>query len=62
MSRLEELLQQQKDLEKEIKEVAKNERAEALKTVRNLCKQYGFTMSMLQNYVASGRPRKAKKS
>ena len=61
MSRLEELLQQQKDLEKEIKDVAKKERAEALKTVRTLCKQYGFTASMLQNYVASGRPRKAKK-
>ncbi len=61
MSRLEELLQQQKDLEKEIKDVAKKERTEALKTVRNLCKQYGFTASMLKNYVASGRPRKAKK-
>ncbi len=61
MSRLEELLQQQKEIESQIKEFAKEERAEALKTVRNLCKKYGFTMSMLQNYVASGRPRKSKK-
>lgn len=58
MGQLEELLRQQNELEKQIKEVAKSERAEALKTVRTLCKQHGFTASMLEAWLASGRGKK----
>jgi methionine salvage enolase-phosphatase E1 len=43
MSKLEELMQQQAALAEEIKLVAKDEKAEALKEVRRLCKLHGFT-------------------
>ena len=58
MSKLEELLQQQEDLKKQIKQVSKAERVEALKSVRSLCKQHGFTASMLKGALASGRTRR----
>lgn len=62
MSKLEELLQQQAELEAEIKRVAKEERDEALKEVRRLCKLHGFTHNQLKAYLAAGRkPRTAKK-
>lgn len=61
MSRLEELMQQQAALEEEIKQVAKAEKAEALKEVRRLCKLHGFTHNQLKAYLAAGRkPRTAK--
>ncbi|MFD1510457.1 hypothetical protein [Lacimonas salitolerans] len=61
MSRLEELMQQQAALEEEIKQVAKAEKAEALKEVRRLCKLHGFTHNQLKAYLAAGRkPRAAK--
>ena len=43
MSKLEELMQQQAALESEIKQVSKDEKAEALKEVPRLCKLHGFT-------------------
>ncbi len=58
MSTLDELLDQQKDLQKQIKEVSRAERAAALKTVRSLCKQHGFTASMLKGVLAGGRTRR----
>lgn len=61
MSRLDELMQQQAALEEEIKQVAKAEKAEALKEVRRLCKLHGFTHNQLKAYLAAGRkPRTAK--
>lgn len=61
MSKLEELMQQQAELEEEIRRVAKAEKAEALKEVRRLCKLHGFTHNQLKAYLAAGRkPRAAK--
>ena len=60
MSRLDELLEQQKALEAEIKQAAKDERDEALKTVKTLVKKHKFTQSMLASVAAPGRKRKAK--
>ena len=61
MSRLDELMQQQAELEEEIRRVAKAEKAEALKEVRRLCKLHGFTHNQLKAYLAAGRkPRAAK--
>ena len=61
MSRLEELMQQQAALEEEIKQVAKAEKAEALKEVRRLCKLHGFTHNQLKAYLAAGRKPRAEK-
>ncbi|MEM8979112.1 MAG: H-NS family nucleoid-associated regulatory protein [Pseudomonadota bacterium] len=58
MSRLDDLLDQQKALEAEIKQAAKDERAEALKTVKTLIKKHKFTGSMLASVMATGRKRK----
>jgi hypothetical protein len=43
MSTLAELQRQKAELEKQIETAKKNERAEALKTVKKLCKEFGFT-------------------
>ena len=55
MSTLNELKQRQAELEAEIKQVAKNERADALKEVRRLCKLHGFTYNQLKGHLAPGR-------
>ena len=55
MSTLDELKQQQAELEAEIKRAAKDERAEALKEVRQLCKLHGFTYNQLKGHLAAGR-------
>ncbi len=60
MSKLEELLEQKKKLEADIAEAAKQQKAEDLKTVRQLCKAHGFTANMLKGYLAEGRKRRAK--
>ena len=36
-------------------EAKKNERADALKTVKSLCKEFGFTAGMLEGVLAEGR-------
>lgn len=59
MATLEELEQQKKELEKQIKEAAKTQKAADLKLVRQLCKRHGFTHSMLKNYLSEGRKRSA---
>ena len=48
MSKLEELMKQQAALAEEIKLVSKDEKAEALKEVRRLCKLHGFTHNQLK--------------
>lgn len=58
MSKLEELKQQQAELEAEIKRAAKEERAEALKEVRRLCKLHGFTYNQIKGSLAPGRKRR----
>lgn len=59
MSKLEELRQKQAEIEAEIEAVKKEERAEALKTVKKLCKEFGFTAGMLKGSLAKGRQPKA---
>ena len=62
MSKLEELLAKQEALAAEIAEAKKSQKAEDLKTVRQLCKAHGFTVNMLKGYLAEGRkPRTPKK-
>ena len=48
MSTLAELQRQKEEIEKQIETARKNERAEALKTVKKLCKEFGFTAGMLR--------------
>ena len=55
MSTLDELKQQQAELEAEIKRVAKDEKVDALKEVRRLCKLHGFTYNQLKGHLAAGR-------
>lgn len=61
MSTLDELKQQQAELEAEIKRVAKDERAEALKEVRRLCKLHGFTYNQLKGHLSPGRKSRTEK-
>ncbi|MEM8776901.1 MAG: hypothetical protein AAGF53_17845 [Pseudomonadota bacterium] len=59
MPNLDDLLAQKAALEAEIKEVAKQERDDDLKTVKKLIKKHKFTASMLATVVAKGRTRKS---
>ncbi|WP_372922320.1 hypothetical protein [Roseovarius sp.] len=61
MSKLDELMQQQAELEAEIKTVAKKEKAEALKEVRRLCKLHGFTYNQVKDHLAPGRKSRTQK-
>lgn len=58
MSTLAELQRQKADLEKQIKTAKKSEKAQALKTVKKLCKEFGFTAGMLKGSLSEGRSRK----
>ena len=60
MSKLEELLAKQEALAAEIEDAKKQQKANDLKTVRQLCKAHGFTANMLKGYLAEGRKRRAK--
>lgn len=42
-------------LQQQMVEAKKNERADALKTVKRLCKEFGFTAGMLKGALAKGR-------
>ena len=43
------------NLEAQMEQAKKRERAEALKKVKQLCKEFGFTAGMLQDVLAKGR-------
>ena len=45
-------------LQQQMVEAKKNERADALKTVKRLCKEFGFTACMLKGSLAKGRGEK----
>lgn len=47
-------------LEVQMEEAKKRERAKALKKVKQLCKEFGFTAGMLQGVLAKGRNRSPK--
>lgn len=53
----EELKAEMAALEKEMQLAKKVSRLAALKTVKALCKEYGFTYSMLRDSLAEGRKR-----
>jgi hypothetical protein len=55
MATLEELERQKNELEKQINEAAKAQKAEDLKLVRQLCRRHGFTYNMLKNHLKDGR-------
>jgi DNA-binding protein H-NS len=55
MSTLAELQRQKVELEKQIETAKKSERAEALKTVKKLCKEFGFTAGMLRGSLIEKR-------
>ena len=59
MSKLDELRKKQAEIEAQIEEVKKSERAEALKTVKKLCKEFGFTAGMLKGSLAPSRKPKS---
>ena len=42
-------------IEQQMAEAKKNERANALKEVKRLCKEFGFTARMLKGSLAEGR-------
>ncbi len=60
MPTLKELKKQQVELEKKIAIARKDERTEALKKVKELCKEFGFTAGMLKGTLAAGRKSKYK--
>ena len=45
-------------IQQEMVEAKKNERANALKEVKRLCKEFGFTAGMLKGSLAEGRKTK----
>ena len=45
-------------IQQQIVEAKKNERANALKEVKRLCKEFGFTAGMLKGSLAKGRGEK----
>ena len=47
-------------IQQQMVEAKKNERADALKTVKGLCKEFGFTAGMLKGSLAEGRKAKEK--
>ena len=55
-----ELKSEMDNLEAQMEEAKKRERAVALKKVKQLCKEFGFTAGMLQGVLAKGRNRTPK--
>ena len=58
MKRYEELKTEMEQLEAQMAEAKKRERAEALKKVKELFKEFGFTAGMLKGALAEGRKKK----
>ena len=50
-----ELKAEMETIQQQMVEAKKNERANALKEVRRLCKEFGFTAGMLKGSLAEGR-------
>ena len=50
-----ELKSEMDNLEAQMEQAKKRERAEALKKVKQLCKEFGFIARMLQGVLAKGR-------
>ena len=61
MKSYEELKAQKEQIEKEMTAARKRERVDALKKVRDLCKEFSFTAGMLKGFLAEGRKSRTKK-
>ena len=55
MKSYDELKAEMETIQKQMAEAKKNERANALKEVKRLCKEFGFTAGMLKGSIAEGR-------
>ena len=53
-----ELKAEMESLQQQMVEAKKRERTEALKKVKELCKEFGFTAGMLKGALAEGRKKK----
>jgi hypothetical protein len=53
-----ELKAEMESLQQQIVEAKKRERAEALKKVKEVCKEFGFTAGVLKGALAEGRKKK----
>ena len=58
MNSYDELKAEMEAIQKKIIEAKKNELASALKEVKRLCKEFGFTAGMLKGSLAEGRGKK----
>ena len=59
MKSYEELKAEMGTIQQQMVEAKKNERANALKEVKCLCKEFGFTAVMLKSSLAEGRKKNA---
>ncbi len=57
MKSYDELKAEMETLQQQMVEAKKRERAEALKKVKELCREFGFTAGMLKGALADGRKR-----
>ena len=60
MKSYDELKAEMEAIQQQMVEAKKNERANALKEVKRLCKEFGFTTGMLKGSLAEGRKAKEK--
>ena len=58
MKSYDELKAEMEAIQQQMVEAKKNERANALKEVKRLCKEFGFTAGMLKGALAEGRKKK----
>jgi hypothetical protein len=59
MKSYDELKAEMEALQQQMVEAKKNKRTDALKTVKRLCKEFGFTAGMLKGSLAEGRKAKS---
>ena len=60
MKSYDELKAEMETIQQQMAEAKKNERANALKEVKRLCKEFGFTAGMLKGSLAEGRKKTMK--
>ena len=58
MKSYDELKAEMENIQQQMAEAKKNERTVALKKVKELCKEFGFTAGMLKGVLAEGRKMK----
>ena len=58
MKSYDELKAEMETIQQQMAEAKKNERTVALKKVKELCKEFGFTAGMLKGALAEGRKKK----